>query len=197
VDELGLDFSKTDAKELIGRAALMQLLASVNSEIAIHASAWAARDMELDSVRGIAYSPVHLEEIATEHMYLGHIPTLIDAPVEMYPNFSVLAYRVSEVENGGWDQKGHLHRVELAVEVMVKSLESEEVVNKRIQRTSDCVNQVILNDPTLRGLVSSTEFVSVDVSDVFIRREEKSRGPRWFWQGARLEYTIDKPAAYA
>lgn len=194
---MGLDFSKTDAKELIGRSALMQLLASVNTEIAIHASAWAARDMELDSVRGLSYSPVELEAVAYEHMYHGHIPTLIDAPLELYPNLSVMASRVSDIPNGGWDQEGHLHRVELAVEVMVKSLESEENVNKRIQRTSDAVNQVILNDPTLRGLVSSTEFVSVDVSDVFVRREEKSRGPRWFWQGARLEYTIDKPAAYA
>lgn len=195
---MGLLFDQTVGLEKVQRGAVLLLIANLPTVLASVESSWAADDAALAGARGVAYVPTTLEPVTSQHMYLGHIPTLIDAPLDHYPNLSVMAYGAVENEGGGggWDQEGHAFGIDMYIEVMCKSETSEEEVNSRIQRTTEAVNRVILAEPTLGGVVNRTQFSRVDVSDVFVRREEKSRGPRWFWQGSRLEYTIDKPAAY-
>jgi hypothetical protein len=83
----------------------------------------------------------------------------------------------------------------LYVEIMCKSITDEGIVNKRIVRTTEAVNLVMQEDPTLGGIVTGFEGdVAPSLSDVFTRRERTNYGPVWFWQGARLEYVVRKDA---
>jgi hypothetical protein len=95
----------------------------------------------------------------------------------------------------------------LFVEVMVKSphyelsttettegeIEAERVVNARIQRMTDAVNNVFQSNRTLNSTVAEiSQTPSVLISDVFTRREHTSYGQPWLWQGSRLEYEVSR-----
>lgn len=183
--------------ERLGREVLLRLAASVNSAIHAQTSTWAAADLDFASQMGITYSPLVLESITKANMHLGHVPALIDAPIEQYPNLSVLAPDIKPLPtaSAGWDQ-GDEYLASFYVEIMVKDVESQENVNKRCQRTLDAVNSVIVAEPSFTARYSYLSLNAVGVSDVFIRREIKSRGPEWFWQGARLDYQVRIPVAY-
>lgn len=181
--------------ENLGRTVLLRLAASVNAAIHAQTSTWAAADLDFATQMGITYSPLVLEDIDKANMHLGHVPALIDAPIEQYPNLSVLAPDLRDVPNGGWDQGGEFYAT-FYVEIMVKDETTQENVNKRAQRTMDAVNSVVMADPTFDGQYSDMTLTTVGVSDVFIRREMKSRGPEWYWQGARLDYRVRVPRAY-
>jgi hypothetical protein len=95
----------------------------------------------------------------------------------------------------------------LWIEVMVKSIGSDaftdaedaaaaEAVNNRLMRTAQAVHTTMKAGParTLNGAVPKIGQIlpTITNGDVFVRRQEKGRGPRWFWQGARLEYVIEQ-----
>lgn len=183
--------------ERLGREVLLRLAASVNTAIHAQTSTWAAADLDFANQMGIAYSPLILEDITKANMHLGHVPALIDAPIEQYPNLSVLAPDIKPLPaaSAGWDQ-GDEFLANFYVEIMVKDVESQENVNKRCQRTLDAVNSVVMAEETFGGRYSYLGLNAVGVSDVFIRREIKSRGPEWYWQGARLDYQVRIPVAY-
>jgi hypothetical protein len=89
-----------------------------------------------------------------------------------------------------------IYRDTLYVEVMVKSMASEEEVNRRIQRTAEAANMVLMRHQTLRNVVGGfDDDPTMIIGDVFTRKERSSYGDRFFWQGARLEYPVRKEAS--
>jgi hypothetical protein len=95
--------------------------------------------------------------------------------------------------------------VNLSVELMVKSQKSEEEVNARIQRTIEAAHSVLVSGskrripegnegeylvPQISGTPTAT------IGDVFVRHENTDPEDRWFWQGGRLQYSIDKIMNY-
>lgn len=193
-----MDFTASTKLEQIGRQVLLNLAANVNTEIGNQATIWAPRDVEYAQKMEITYTPIDLEPIPKANMHYGHIPSLVDAPVGEYPNVSVLAPEVSEMgsDDQGWDQFGVDYDVNLYVEIMAKSLYSEEEVNSRIQRTTDAVNIVVMRDHRVGGLTTEIKFVSVGISDVFKRKELQVQGADWYWQGSRIDYTLKVPGNY-
>jgi hypothetical protein len=189
--------------EQIARAMLLQLVANLPTAITTEANDWTQRDVDLEAVlqQGITL-PITVEQIATNRMYLGHRPSLIEAPVDFYPNLAVMVDGSAAGPDLGLDQVFSM-RDTAFIEVMVKagpydqddhSGVGEDLVNRRIQRTVNAVVNVFDTGPrTLGGLVQEIpDPASVRISDVFVRRDEKSRGPRWFWQGARIDYAVSK-----
>jgi hypothetical protein len=146
------------------------------------------------------------EHIPGDNFYAGHVPGLINAPVAKYPNVACIANSGTPQEST--DDWGEMYTLTLAVEIMCKShsigdaddeTQAQLEVNARVQRTMEAVHAVLSTETnrTLGGLVPKIAATpAVIVSDVFTRREEKSRGPKWFWQGARLEYAVDKYSGY-
>lgn len=187
--------------EELGRTAFLQLVASVNAELVLQASSWGSWDVAFASVMDMEYEPTLLEPFEGQHMYLGHIPTLIDAPVTSYPNLSVMATDLAPAPSS-MDQHDE-YLMNFFVEFMVKCDEAtgsdnqQRQVNKRVQRTASAIHNVLMQDPTLGGFVSDTIMTrSINITDAFIRREQHARGTEWFWQAGRMDYTARVPAVY-
>jgi hypothetical protein len=185
---------RSTGMEHIGRAVLMHLQPSLNTEIHAQSSIWAPLDQAFATQFGVIYTPVVLEDVESHNMHMGHIPSLIEAPLDQYPNLCAMSAEMASVEES-YDQ-GDEFSYGVYIEIMVKSLVSQEDVNKRIQRTTDAVHSLLLGERTIGGNFTEFELRSGDVSDVFVRREEKSREARWFWQGSRLDYSVKIPASY-
>lgn len=192
--------------ERIQREAFLVLFNKLNDEISILDSAWATLDQELSTATGRDFVAITLEQVEEFNFHLGHRPSLIEAPIQRYPNVSLMAYQSRPEGINQIDQMDNITD-RLFIECMVKStgyessteevtdgqIEAERVVNARIQRMTDAVNNVIQSNRTLNGtVIEISASPSVLISDVFVRRENTSYGQRWLWQGSRLEYDISK-----
>ena len=181
--------------ELVQREAFFVLFDALNVAIGEIEEVMQISDEDFAIRTGREYIPTTVERIAPEHFYEGHRPSLIKAPVDNYPNCAVWSVRATPTaESDSLDQLSS-YRDLMYVEVMVKSIVSEEEVNRRILRTIESVNICIMRNPTLNGSVSGLiTDPTLDVSDVFTRKERTGYGAEWFWQGARLEYAVRKEA---
>lgn len=192
--------SPTIGMQRVAREALVVLLETLNDELPAQDARWADLDTELATMRGVdtasaEYQPIVLEPVEPQNFYLGFQPSLINAEVEKYPNVSVTADRAGSAAIDNTDHMDN-YRLRLVVEMMVKSLASEEEVNARIQRMADAVNICMMSNKTLRGTVHGFEGTpSAQISEVFVRREKTAYGANWFWQGARIEYAVTKEAS--
>lgn len=181
--------------EFIQRGAVLLLAKNLNPTIEEIAATMDISDQEFATAMGRTYVPTVVEPIEMENFYEGHRPSLIEAPIEKYPN--VAAWTVEAVpsaESAELDHQSSYINM-LYVEVMVKSEVDEEEVNRRVARTAESVHACILRDPTFGGILQGLDGdPTVRLADVFVRRERTSYGDRWFWQGARLEYAVRKEA---
>lgn len=190
-----MNFNSTTGLEQTQRSAFLTLFDFLNVAIDFVESNWAASDLEFAAHIGIPLLPFTLERIEPQNFYEGHRPSLIQAPVEKYPNVSIWCVRSSPHPESDMSDNVDVWNNLLYVEIMCKSLLDEGEVNKRISRTVEAAHLVMINNPTLGGVVAGIEGdVSVSISDVFTRRENTSYGPNWYWQGARLEYVVRKDA---
>lgn len=193
--------------ERVSRAAYLALFASLNAEIAVQTSTWAPLDEEVGQIKGVVTAPIYLEQIDSGNFHQGHRPSLIEAPIEEYPNVSVMAYQGNPSDDQSDQFDNYI--ANLFVEIMVKAqapdiLEdrqayhrAEEEVNARAQRTAEAAHNVLARDRTLGGAVSDLETPpSVALTDVFTRRQERVRGPVFLWQGARIELEFEKQSQW-
>lgn len=182
----------TTGMERVEREALIVLLETVNDALPAQIALWEELDQHLADMRGIDYEPTNLEPIPAEHFHQGYKPSLINADIEEYPNIAVICDDAGP--SGGREETDQIdnYGLRLIVEVMVKA-DDEELCNRRIKRTADAVNICMMSNPTLRGTIHGFESTpSINLSEVFLRKEETSYGPEWCWQGARIEYTVRK-----
>jgi hypothetical protein len=135
----------------------------------------------------------YVETIEDFNFHAGTIPSLINAPINNYPNVCTICYIATPPTSS--DDDGELYNNVLDIEVMVKSINSEEEVNSRIQKTLDAVNLVFmdsLENRTLNNTIPMLNAPRMTVGDVFVRREKTAIGDRWYWQGGSLSYTVNK-----
>jgi hypothetical protein len=188
--------------ERIQRECIIVLIDSLNDYIASEEAAWVQLDQDLAALREVSYEAVKLEKIDLRNFHTGHKPSLINAPIEQYPNVSALA-AVSAPSTVDQDiDHTQASDLALAIEVMCKATEREakdpeEMVDRRAKRTAEAINKVILDNRNLNGLIPDIGSPpSIRHTNVFIRKEDTSTGRLWFWQGARLQYTIRKLSIY-
>ena len=192
-----MDLTKNIELESIARSAMLALFDGLNDSITTMNALWEDRD-DLFYARINRDDPkVSVETIAVDNFYVGHVPSLIQAPLDKYPNCAVLAVQGDSVNSSSdWAET---YGVTLWVELMCKSVDSEEEVNSRLLRTMEAAHSVMMSGDNRRlgGMVSSiSNTPSVTVGDVFVRRESHGHGDRWFWQGARLAYQVQKELLY-
>lgn len=194
---MAVSFGPGTNLEPLQRALLLQLKANVNDKLDELNEFWKPKDEELAAALGYEYVDSTCEHIAV--FSDGHRPSFIDAPIENYPNISVMAYH-AEPSPEQFDQADSYSNTAF-VELIVKSQtfedddlkvreDAETVVNRRVQRTADAVQRSVSLDPTLGGTIFTLQNPpTVDITDVFIRREDvKKGGDKWAWQLARLEW---------
>lgn len=180
--------------ERIAREALIVLIDNLNDELESVQATWTTLDTQLAQLRREPLREVKLELVELSNFVLGHRPSLIEAPIENYPNVAVLS-EAAIPANIEQPDTIHIFQDTLIIELMVRSKEGEEHVNRRAWRTVEAVNNVIQANRTLNGLVEEiTSPVNAVISDCLIRTERASNGVPWFWQGARLEYEVLKVA---
>lgn len=179
--------------ELIQREAILVLFNNLNNMIASMSSTWFTEDDEFWTSMNKGRQDWFVEPIPDNNFYAGSIPSLINAPIDNYPNVATICY-IANPPNSR-DDLGELYNDLLAIEVMVKSIDSEEEVNSRIQKTLDAIHLTFIDsreNRTLNNTISSLNAPRQTIGDVFIRRENTGVGDKWFWQGGTLEYTLQK-----
>jgi len=196
-----IDFAVGTGLEAVQAAAYALLVNNLNDAIGEMEARGQAFDDDLsarvgfDVTRGV---PTTLERIEEPQAFVyGHRPSLIDAPVDLYPNASVMAF----ASTGSAEQLDQLdgRRDVLQVEVMVKALDkhedgtAEELCNRRIHRTADAVIMVFAGDRTLGGAVAEiSEEPSVEHGNVFVRKRDTRMGARFLWQGTHIEWAVER-----
>lgn len=200
--------------ERVQRAALLILFQSLNTAISAQNTLWSSRDSTFYAALSRTNPSISAESVANENFYVGHNPSLILAPKERYPNCSVFCYIATPIPTD--DDWGERYRLTMGVELMVKSHNSEEEVNARIQRTVEAAHSVFMSDDNRRlpegsggaktaWQLSTTPLVTL--GDVFVRQEEVAPESgvygandlaenRWFWQGGRLQYDVERYIDY-
>jgi hypothetical protein len=178
------------------REAFLVLLETLTESIEQQNEYWKPFDEELAELRKLEYEPLDVELVLTEDFYLGHNPSLIQAPIEKYPNVAVDADRAGSAFSDDLDQ-AQMYGVNLYIEFMVKSEKSEEEVSARADRMLDAINICMMSNRTLRGSVHElSDTPTVQLSDVFVRKDKTSYGERWFWRGGRMEYEVSKVSQF-
>ena len=179
--------------ETIQREAIIVLYNYLNDMIASMNHTWAVEDDEFWAALSRGNEEWFVEPIADSNFYAGTVPSLINAPIEKYPNLCAICYMATPPVS--LDDDGELYANTLAIEVMVKSINSEEEVNSRIQKTLDAVHLTFMNsleNRTLNNTVPRLNAPRQTIGDVFVRREKTNIGDRWYWQGGALEYVVNK-----
>lgn len=179
--------------ELIQRQALIVLFNHLNIKIDSMNATWSIEDDEFWSSLNRGDQGWFVENIEDRNFYSGSVPSLINSAIENYPNIATLCYDAAPPLSR--DDDGELYNDTLLIEVMVKSIVSEEEVNSRIQKTLDAVHLTFmdsLENRTLNNTISKLNAPRQTIGDVFIRRERTNIGDKWFWQGGTLTYSVQK-----
>jgi hypothetical protein len=185
--------SRVGLAELV-RAGYIVLLEEMNQAITEENAYWVPLDEQIAELSGQPYVPTVIENVEFENFYRGHNPSLIEAPLERYPNVAVDADRASSSGNDDIDQ-GSMQGLSLYIEFMVKSEKDEGEVSDRAMRMLDAINAVMMSNRTLGGVVNEiSDTPTSQLSDVFVRSGDTSYGENWFWRGGRIEYEISKLA---
>jgi len=194
--------------ERVQVAAWRLLTLNLNDEIDLLEAAWADIDEDTAEIAGVDpldHEPITVEHIATADFFRGHRPSVLAAPMDRFPAVAVLC------SQSRWNplldsDQGESQNISMAIELVVRSAEiagetyeatvkAEDEVNSRCLRTVDAIRNVISRSPSLGGTVApiGTE-PTVRILNVAQRRERQTTGALWLIQGARLEYTVERPA---
>jgi hypothetical protein len=178
--------------EIIQRETTLILFEQLNDEILEQESKWIDRDLDWNIITGQDFEQTTLEQILPENFYPGHRPSLIEQlPKPNYPNVSVMAYS-GKPSNRVVDQASNF-LIGLDIEVMCKSERGESEVDRRIHRTVEAVHQVLVRNENLNRMSLGWENdPTVQITDIFKRREDKGAGQDWYWQAARIRYNLTR-----
>lgn len=180
--------------ELIQVEATKILFSELNDELDLQQEKWADRDEEWNLLTGQDPSFVELEHIEDRNFHPGHRPSLIlKLPKEHYPNISVMAY--SGKPTGDILDQASNFNIMLDIEAMCKSDTSEAEVDRRTHRTTEAIHQVLVRNENINGYSLGWDNDPViQLTDIFIRSEEASHGPDWYWQAVRVRYNLTRHA---
>jgi hypothetical protein len=181
--------------ELIEQAALKIIYNELNNELALIEEAWKAKDLELNQLIGADPIEVTLERIEDGSFYQGHVPSLIEAPIDKYPNVAVICGDSNPYEGENDYDQFNNYTNSLAIEIMCKSLYNESEVNRRTNRTLEAVHNVMMRNTTLDGIIEGFDSdPSAIVTDVFTRRDREQGESDWYWRAGRIDYQITRQA---
>ena len=168
----------------------------LNTQITSMQPTWTAEDDQLYAALGRPNPDWTVEQVLSENFHPGTSKGILKWPVEKFPNVCSICYQAFSPNDDNNDQ-GEMYSDRLAIEIAVKSEESEEEVNSRIQKTLDAAHLVLWENRTLGNTVPEIPTPpDVTIGDVQIRRYRDGTGADWFWQGGSLDYIVNKFVVY-
>ncbi len=151
--------------EVVGRAARLVLVESLNDEIDRVQERWRAADEIFEEAghdEGIAAQGI--EHVEDANIFQGPHKSLMAAPMSRFPNVSVTGYAVRPGPGSPQQDIHSLVEVSLLVELVVAAgpvgdpevgdaLFCESLAHRRVERTSEAVLAAIGRSPSLLGTV--------------------------------------------
>ncbi len=186
--------------ESISRAAYITLRERLNDELDRQAARWLQPDLAFQTDYGDDVGQIELEHVTPANFYTGPQRTLITAPLAAFPNVSCFIGPATgaPVQFDSFDS----FTMRLVIEGMVKVGPVEEgqeqyheaVLFRRNARMAEAIHAVLMTNSNLYGLVQSpSDPPRALLGDTqVVKRDEKGRNPRYFWQGSRLEYAMPR-----
>jgi|SRR3990172_5182604 len=185
--------------EKIQRQALLVLAnmsLGLNTQITSMQPTWTAEDDQLYAALGRPNPDWTVETVLTSNFHPGTSKGILKWSVDKFPNVCSICYQAFSPNDDNNDQ-GEMYSDRLAIEIAVKSEESEEEVNSRIQKTLDAAHLVLWENRTLGNIVPEIPTPpDVTIGDVQIRRYLDGKGDNWYWQGGSLDYIVNKYVVY-
>lgn len=190
--------------EPTSRAARLVLYENLDAEIDRQQARWLEADLELQRL-GLdpGVGQVEVDRVPAANLFEGPHKSLLESPVERFPNVSVAAYMT--VPSAEQFDQFDTNDLTLFVESMAiagpvgegQEVVYETIVHRRIQRMTEAVAAVIRQSGTLLGTVNPIQMPPRGgVGNAsWLRPKEKGAGPRYIWQGSRLQYTLQRHAA--
>jgi hypothetical protein len=191
--------------EPVTRAARLVLFQGLDDEIDRQSERWNEEDLALQSL-GLdpGVGQVVVDHIKPENLHEGPHRSLLEQPIEAFPNCSVMAYVT--IPSGEQFDQFDTSDITLFAETMViagpvpkgQEVPFETIVHRRIQRTTEAVNAVIKRSGTLLGTVNPIQSMPRGGigNSSWLRPQEKGSGPRYLWHGSRLQYTLQRHAHF-
>lgn len=187
------------------RGALKVLIDGLNDEIGLRSSMWAAADLEWQEFAGLGIGQVDVQPVELGNFHEGPHRSIVEAPISDFP--AVCAWSYFTRATGGGLDGAERTGLRLAVETFCASgpvtddslMSHETIAHRRIQRTTEAVNSVLMRNRSLCGAVQPGIVESPSggpTNQSFIRKEESGSGPRHLWQGSRLEYTLQRNSTF-
>lgn len=191
--------------ETIGRASRLVLAMGVNDHISKQAERWGQEDLALQS---LGFDPgvgqIEVQPVPIPHIHEGPHKSILEMPPEGFPCITTSAY-VSVPSGEQFDQIDSSD-ITLFVETYViagpvpdgMDTAYETIVHRRIQRTTEAVHAALRNNMTLLGTVNPmAQPPRGGIGDSsWMRRQEGGSGPRNLLHGSRLQYTLQRLAAF-
>jgi hypothetical protein len=180
--------------EIIQREIALILFDELNDEIEAQSELWELRDKDWNKTTGQDIGGTKLEKVKSENFHQGHRPSLVEKlPKPNYPNISIMVY-AGRPTNFSIDQATNF-QIRADIEIMCKSEKSESEVDRRIHRTTEAVHQVLTRNENLnRTSLGWENDPTVQITDIFKRREQQGGGKDWYWQAARISYNLTRRA---
>lgn len=183
--------------EVFQRQALLLLYQNFNSNISNSETAWISDDISYFAQIGRPNPNFTYELVDDSNFYPGVVPSLMDAvagliPLDLdnYPNICTFCHRA--LPTNSTDDTAEIYNNLLSVEIMVKSELSELECNARIQKFVNTVHKTILDDRSFNNSILKTNVPSVTMGDIFKRLDPRDKNKAAYFQGASLEYVIQK-----
>lgn len=192
--------------ERIAYETLTLLINNLNTAVDTEDAKWTTLDQTLATNLQIDYVACISNTVERRNFFLGHRPTLIEAPIENYPNVAVMADQaMPSADQGDWYEG---FQIRLWIEAMVidgpydplqvgYERKGEDLCNRKAQRMTEALHNVVISNKSLNGVVEEiTDPPRAFLSNCFVRSDETSHGSDYFWQMVRLEYVVRKVSAY-
>lgn len=190
---------ETTGLETLQRAIIQILHDNLNSQLITTESVWDAKDTAFATSMNQVYKKITLEPIQDANFISGHKPSLIERGPDFFPAVTAMAYASGPGGDTGIDQAYGLSD-KISIETLVKagfypdddiSGVGEDIVNARIQRTTDAIISVMAFNRTLGGLVMSiTDTPQVQISEVFAVTDDRTG--RWYWQASKIDLNVTR-----
>lgn len=162
------------------QAHLSDTIDDVNTAAAARDARWAALSVDVALTGSVS--------IAEPVLWLpGHNPSILDRPVEQFPNIVVMAY---DHRSAGDAASDHTEpSVYTAYAEVFCAVADETVSNRMAWRYAEALHAAVVLDETLGGLVIPIDATpSVQVSNAAGRRLSPQVDDVIWIQGARVEY---------
>lgn len=179
--------------EIIERQVHKILFDQLNDEIDVQEELWYEEDEEYQMLTETEIGRVTLEHIEPKNFYAGHRPSLLKATYDNFPNICVMCYSAGMDEQTEFIDQMQNWTIDIVLELMVRSDDSEEELNRRTHRTIEAVNQVMMRNESLNKYSIGYNFdPEVAISNTFLQSEQTTHGEDWWWAAARMVYNINR-----